>query len=307
MRKQCNRDLFASWCALTAAGYDLAEPTGVTAELLEGIHTLPLDAQICAWFGRARTDNIRVNPWFPRASALSAGCFFPERALGSFLTFLRSTGTMDVDDAFVDWIAPYRAYIEAVKQSKGFAELWNRYREEMFNAQDEAVLKELEAKLLSFGYTIKEEVIFVPNGLQSPYLADYVLVGRQLFVICAMLNPLGIVHEYLHRALPEFQSTWLRIANTVETALLVNIEKMKAYGYILDDSPQSTAHALEDCFVRAVSALIVGGDLKAYAYNCQKDGFVFASALIEEAAFSAPQKDNLLPLVRRTINRLQIR
>lgn len=304
MREQCNRELFASWCALTAAGYDLAEPTGVTVELMKGIQALPLDAQTRTWFGQARTDSVEVNPWFPRASALSAGCFFMDKPLDALLSFIQSTGTTMIDDAFMEWIAPYQAYIEAVEQLNGFASLWDRYREAILTDQVGAMLKALQLKLLSYGYSIEEELIFVPNRLQSPFLADYVYKQGELYVICSSVNLLGIVHEYLHRALRGFEPIWLRIATTTQSEWLLDLSEMKKYGYMLDDSPKSVAHALEDCVVRAVSALIVGENTRTYAHDYREAGFTFAATLMEEAAFAAPERGALLQLVNNALKRL---
>lgn len=275
MNFEINKHLFAAYCGLIKSGYelmDLSDP--LVASVCEGIRNLPLSEGVISYFGAARTGQIPVNPYYPRGSDLGVACFFSERR--AYLRFLRSCGSPDVEDTdFLCWIAHLTEMLHEVECCRGFSELFARYEQEV-RARFCGVSTEiavLQNRLKRLGPTV--QILFAPNLLQSKYLADYALVDGKLYLIAAAFSRAAAVHEYLHIAMDSKTELLTRLIDQYGPAYFVDMDAMKNAGYVNLDG------AVEDCIVRALSALLDGQmDTMEYGARNAAMGFTAVPKLI---------------------------
>ncbi len=257
---EINKHLFASYCGLVASGYsltDLRDPE--VKRLYERIHSIDFPAHICAYFSEAKTNQIAVNPYYPRGSDLSAACFFSDKPASDFLQFLKSCGSPSYDDpAFAEWISRLSDTVDQIEKMAPFESLWETYYAlaEKKSTGIDRQMRTTHALLMRDGFATEVQLIFAPNLLQSPYLADFAFTDSKLYIIATAFSETAVLHEYFHIFFAPKRDLWMRILSKNSIDRYVDTSKMLEIGYMRDHSMESQCHALEDCMIRGVVGIL---------------------------------------------------
>lgn len=257
---EINKHLFASYCGLVASGYsltDLHDPE--VKRLYEHIHSVTFPATLRAYFSEAKTNQITVNPYYPRGSDISAACFFLEKPISDFLQFLKNCGSPSCDDpTFAKWISRLSDSVDQIEKMAPFKSLWETYYAlaEKRSADIDRQIRTTHELLLRDGFATDVQLIFAPNLLQSPYLADFAFTDSKLYLIATAYSETAILHEYFHTFFTHQRDLFRRILSTHHIDRYVDVSKMLEIGYMHDRSMQSQCHALEDCIIRGIVGIV---------------------------------------------------
>jgi hypothetical protein len=305
MRVEINRNLFAAYCGLTISGYDMANCSDVNIlRLVEAIRSVVFSEKIREYFSHAKTNQISVNPYFPRGNALSAACFFVDAQLDSLLDFITSTGVMKLDEAFIQWISQLPEMLNVITENDGFLPLWEKNNQIISTKMLEynEIIDRVFSSLNSYGYITDVDVIYSPNILQSPFLADYVSKDGKLYIISSECRENALLHEYLHLSLKEMIPQLEMLVTEYGIEAFIDASRIRAMGYMIDDSIESKCHALEDCIVRGLSAVMIKPlDYSEYYKFNIDSGFLFVKRFIEYSFHMKPMKNMLIPFIYKAI------
>jgi hypothetical protein len=253
---EINKHLFASYCGLVSSGYALTDLSDPEIKLLyEQIRGMDVPASTRAYFAQARTDQIAVNPYYPRGSDISAACFFLGKPAAEFLQFIKSCASPSAQDpAFAGWIAQLGSAIEQIEPLPPFEGLWQTYRAlaEKRNADAGRQVRGTQELLVQHGFATGVRLVFAPNLLQSPYLADFAFTDATLYLIATRYSETAALHEYLHTFFTHQGDLLTAILRRDGIERYVDVPKMLQIGYMQDRSTASQCHALEDCFIRGL-------------------------------------------------------
>ena len=257
---EISKHLFASYCGLVASGYSLTDLRDSEVKCLyECIHSIDFPANICAYFSEAKTNQVTVNPYYPRGSDLSAACFFLGKPASDFLQFLKSCGSPSCDDpAFAGWISKLSNVIDPIEKMPQFKGLWETYytlAEKKSTGIDRQVSATHEL-LMREGFATEVQLIFAPNLLQSPYLADFAFTDSKLYIIATAFSETAVLHEYFHIFFAPKRDLLMHILSKNSIDRYVDTSKMLEIGYMRDHSMESQCHALEDCMIRGIVGIL---------------------------------------------------
>ena len=111
LKVENNRYLFYILAGLVSSGADAYDHDDVDiSALADRIGEVDISDDVKAWFARARTGQVEVNPYWPRVSALAAACFFVGNGnfdIDAFFTFFESAAVSDPigTEDFRAWIS----------------------------------------------------------------------------------------------------------------------------------------------------------------------------------------------------------
>ncbi len=264
MNMENNRHLFLVGIGLAASGHDGYD--SVLSALIDRIRAVGISDGIGAWFSRARTGKVAINPYWPRGSALAVACFYLERDcdlnLQAFTAFLEETGMIDpigLED-FLEWISELPDMLRTLDAHPAMPALWDAYcrileaHTDLWRGMTEKAIRGAHA---FFGAN-------APELCFQPYLfyakaSDFVQIGMRVITLSAAHDPETMLHETMHTALSTQRETLIDFANECGLAGFADRDRMHAFGYLVDDSAESAAHVMEECFVRALSTWYAGG------------------------------------------------
>lgn len=261
MAIEINRDLFAAWAGLIIGGYDMYDHTD--REILELSHLTQqylYDPVTEACFASARTGQIELNPWFPRASNLSVYALFRHRSIEAYYDFLESCGdTEHKSPAFRRWIMDTDKQIDMLLCHAGFPELYARYSELVMERFPyiEQEIQRVKELLIQNGFDQCVNISFAVNLLQSPFLADYAVIDNTLYIIAPRFDQRTAIHESIHLVAKKKRKEFMDLLRSNSIEALVNVEEMRAMGFLPDMSIESQLHALEEQYVREHTARIL--------------------------------------------------
>ena len=278
-----NKQLFAAYLGMIVSGYSLMDTQdSLVRDICARLSEIDFGKQVHEYFSYAKTNQTAVNPWYPRGSDMAVACFFSDQSeLLSFLRFCDSPSIEDPD--FIAWISQLPSVLNKIFSHEKFEAIWDMYRTELQNRYKALPLgiSKLQEQLnhLPFGKDIR--ILFAPNLLQAKYLADYALAGNTLYIISGNYIVTAVKHEYLHVVLHEYRPIILDILRHHSIDEFVVPGKMLSLGYMRDSSPESKAHALEDCIVRALCGVLDSDvDQKTYVRMNQDNGFISVPNMI---------------------------
>jgi len=260
-----NKNLFYAQTGLILTGANAYDRNDAeVADLAGKIADLHFNKDVVVWFSRSKTGQVEVNPYWPRGSALSVACFFinnDDFNTNAFFSFLESAAFTDpvgIDDfrAWIISLPDVLSYIDALPDARL---LWDDYCK-IINARVPKwnnAINEAAKTLRDFFGGSAPEIGFAPN-LFSCYSVDFVRVNNKIITIAAEPDIEIILHETLHTAVAVYREKIIRFANNFGLSGLADRKKMIELGYMADDSSGSAAHAIEECFVRAISAVLAG-------------------------------------------------
>jgi len=282
-----NKFLFLSCVGLTASGSDgyNHDDTDV-ANIVKMIHAADLPDNIKGWFARARTGQVEVNPYWPRGSCLLSACFFVNNEFqfekSSFFKFLDNTGVINDPISFEDfkeWISRAAYFLQLLNEHPAIPAIWNEYCRVVKNRSLEwngMVEKAVNAAHGFFGDEAPE-MIFNPN-LFTPYSADFVRIRNRIITISSTPDAETMLHETMHTAIAEYRTAFMAFADMFGLVGFANKAKMIEFGYMENESATSITHVIEECFVRAFSVVLSGGNeerLQFHArYGCDSVPFI---------------------------------
>lgn len=260
MNLEMNKNLFAAWCGLIISGYDLFDKEDKEIlYLYDEIKHKLYDDNISKHFAFSKTNMIECNPYYPRASNLSVYCFYMDKPIDEYYTFLEYCGdTEHRNPEFQEWIEGCNSYISSIIRNYKFSKLFDDYCNiinKRFNDIDYQIYT-IKNKLDKHYLRTDIEIIFVPNLLQSKYLADYVLVDNKFYIIATDFSEGTVIHEYLHIIAKSKRKDFEKLLQEKDIDDLINVNEMQKLGYLKDFSFESKIHALEEQFVRYYTNLL---------------------------------------------------
>jgi len=253
MRIECNHGVFAMAAGLVAAGYNMYN-TGVVdidvLSLARKASQLQIDDSIRFWFECARTNQVSVNPYWPR---------------GHYAVISAYQGKLpsDLDPQHLDWIQYIPMALLVMYEAT--IDLFGIYQDMVTKREPgwkPAYHHGLTALQDFFETDCTERVLFVPNLLMSPHATDFVQKNDVTVVIGATLDAESIVHEVLHTSLAACRDTLAAYAAQRGTQGFACPDAMRELGYMRDNSVKSCVNAIEECIVRVLSSLMTGGGEK---------------------------------------------
>ena len=281
-----NRHLFAAYCGLLRAGYDLYDDSDSLVQFVtERLPELHMEPELTPYFARAKTGRIAVNPYYPWGNDMGAACFFLNDPPERFRQFLQECGSPDAEDAaFLPWIAKLTEALAQIEGANGFETLFQEYARQL-----SARCKGVEAEIEEVRRRLKEclgaeaEICFAPNPLQSPFQTDFVRRDGLLTVIAARFDRSSVIHEALHPFVAKHRSKLQELLDQRGIDAFVDRERMREYGYMPEDTSKSCLHALEECVVRALCGAVDETiDRKAYGEWNRRQGFIAVETMMEK-------------------------
>ena len=259
-----NRKLFYVATGLVHSGakaydHDDAEVLALVNQIMK----LNIPKNISEWFLRARTGQVEVNPYWPRGSAAAMACFFANDGyfdIDTCLSFFDSTGAMidpiDSED-FRLWISDLPKVISYFEETELMQALWEKYCrivDSRASKWDKSIKQAIKAATDFFGENLPE-MSFSPN-LFAAYNTDFVRIRSRITTIASEPDVESILHETLHIAVAVHRDKIIEFAKRNGLNDFANQDKMIELGYMVDDTAVSISHAIEECFVRAMSVVL---------------------------------------------------
>lgn len=306
-----NENLFASYVGLIASGYELTDKNdSALVELVNTIRITDWNESAIVYFKKARFGNLKVNPYWPRGSAISVACFFlkddGDIDFPGYRSFIESCGYQAYGDDFWDWIAELPHHIKQVMQTLQYQKLWSDYRKIVrsrlprFQSASRQITKTIET------FSEKpQEIVFSPNLLQAPGMADFVRLGDKIVVIANEPAGITLLHEFLHPFVDKYHDTIRAYLADLDICKCVDPCKMQACGYSWDDSDDAMVHALEECFVRGLSLALTDmsiADRERYVKWNVESGFLLVEKV---AAKGKTNEDQLQSLVVNVLSEMK--
>ena len=308
MKFEINRNLFLACMGLVISGDDSYDHHDADLSHLAGrIRAAGFSSDARSWFAQARTGQVAVNPYWPRGSQLAAACFFISGQyhfdLPSYAAFLRASGAppdpLGAAD-FDGWIRGFPRFLRLLDAHPVTPRLWDDYCciiqercplwRSMAEASDQAAQR-------FFGRSAPE-MVFSPN-LFRPAIADFVHIGYRVITIAAWPDAETMLHETLHMAFGRYRETIAAFAQSHGLGGLADQDKMLRLGYMADGSAQAAARALEDCFVRALSAVLskAGEERLAFHVHSGFTGVPLIASYIRRIQPTVKSLDTLIKAV----------
>ncbi len=300
-----NKHLFAAYCGLISSGYSLTDLSDNDIRALyDRVQKIGFDSKISDYFSFAKTNTVDVNPYYPRGSDLSAACFFLENDISEYIAFLRFCHSPSAnDEEFIKWIRNLKEPLEIIENHAEFDLLFATYKELVNNR-----FSDISSQLYGFQNKIKRfndrnvQFVFVPNLLQSKYLADFVFKDNTLYIISTSFSQTAAAHEYFHILLNGKRGLLEKLIKRINIDDFINTDTMIKFGYMYDDSLNSKINAMEDCIIRAMCAAVIEDkDVESYCKTNIECGFVGVPAMIEkinEMSFTRLHIDDVISKMR---------
>jgi hypothetical protein len=312
---EINEQVFAAYVGLTASGYDMADHNDdELPSLIAAIRSVQFGPDTVRFFRGARTNRYPVNPYWPRGSCLSSACFFINEhyewdTFEAYLSFEESTGASVEykDNGFREWIVRLPGFLLEVRKTPAYPALWKQYqlivaaRSPEYSAQ----IDQVEKIIARFNASVPNEnhIIFVPNLLQIYSMADLVLRHGCLYVITTHPVISTMLHEYLHPAVSSCHHLFREYATEYDFAVFADEKRMRAMGYMWDDSVEAKIRTLEESVVRAIS-VVLSGDAESRVEFCNMNvasGFLLVPSVVDYSRREFPVLKDLCGFVERSL------
>jgi len=272
MRIKNNPKIFYLACGLLAVGdtrYDHAdaEVAALAGKICEASQDAALDENILAWFGASKTEQVEVNPYWPRGHAMLAATLFinddADFNIDQFMEFTNNINMIDPigKENFRNWISRLPEVLEYIEDN--FRVFWKEYCKIIFDrTAGWAPAIEASRRPLRdfFGRDSIPNMVLAPNLFASPFSADFVRLDDTIIVIACKPDVESILHEALHAEVAKCRGSITTFGEEHGVASFADAEKMQELGYMIDDEAASIAHVIEECFVRALSSILAYGN-----------------------------------------------
>lgn len=195
-----------------------------------------------------------------------SACFFVDDAhrfgADAYFAFLENAGGIADpigQDDFTEWILQLPFFLRLLEEHPAAPALWSDYCRIVENHSPDwrAMLEKAARAARAFFGDDAPEMAFCPN-LFTPYSADFVRFGKRIVTISSAPDAETMLHETMHVAVAEYRMEITSFAKTYGLASFANRDRMMEFGYMADESAASATHAIEECFVRALSTVLSG-------------------------------------------------
>jgi hypothetical protein len=317
MRKitvELNQALFTVYVGLTKSGYDLADKNDKDiVGLCRRVREMDCHQEILNYFAFAKSNCNRLNPYWPRGSILAAASLFisstkfPEyETFNDFLQFERSVTNFsreELNDDVIGWLRELPVYIDLITGNDAFPAIWAEYQKIIYSRLENynKILEKADKTIQDFYMGTlpeKQNIIFSPNLLQSPFIADFITKKGTLVVIKTFPDMLSILHEFLHSEIKPFRGYFTEFIRVHNVDIIGNYSKLSASGYMWNKSEESFINILEESFVRGLSvAMTVNASksesIDAYINSDVNSGFILVHAITRNAVDKTPNHTDL--------------
>jgi hypothetical protein len=311
---ELNQTLFTVYVGLTKSGYDLADNNDEEiVNLRTRILNLDYSRKIVDYFTFAKSNCNQLNPYWPRGSMLAAASFFISPAkfpqyetFDDFIQFERAVTNFnreELNDEVVEWLRELPVYIDSLTGNDSFPAIWVEYQNVIYGRMENynKILEKADKTIQDFYVDTKykkQNIIFSPNLLQSPYIADFVTKKGTLIVIKTFPDILSILHEYLHSEIKSFRDCFTEFIRVHNFHVIGDYSKLSASGYMWNKSEESVINMLEESFVRGLSIAMTVKKYKldqmdAYIKSDVNAGFLLVPEITRNAVDDIPNHTNL--------------
>ena len=298
-----NKTVFDVYAGLIVSGYDLANPDRAGA-IRDTLMAENWNRRTLQYFGFARLQDGRLNPYWPRASILtSVGLLLsqslpasPLASIRAHLAAMSNVSPADVDEVMVHWVADLPSRAELIRSAPVYAKAWELYQQVIQRELDEQSLpyqQEIRGaqkrlrQLLPTPDSPPPQMITIVNPLQADPLADVVSVHDRVYVITSHLRSDSYIHELIHVLLDPWLRRWqTRISHSAELLDLV-YEPMKHIGYAWDHSAASWVNVFSETLVRLLTIIVTDdeGSIRPSQIDAlAQQGFTYARPISETIA-----------------------
>ena len=324
---ELNRTLFTVYIGLIISGYDLTDKNDEEiAGLRNRILNLDYSGKIVDYFTFAKSNHNQLNPYWPRGSILAAASFFISltkfpryETFDDFIQFERSVTNFsreELNDDVIGWLRELPVYIDLLTGNDFFPAMWEDYQKVICSRLENynKVLKKADKTIQDFymgPQPKKQNIIFSPNLLQSPYIADFVTIEDTLIVIKTYPDILSILHEFLHQEIKPFRNFFSEYTRVHDFYKIAEVSKLLASGYMWNKSEESFINMLEESFVRGLSIAMTVKTSKlalkeAYLNSDLNAGFTLVPEITRNAVNKMPNHNNLRNFISGTLDSLSI-
>ena len=294
-----NMYVFAVYVGLVAAGYDMSESSS-NKEMIEEIKNMDWDNRITDYYQWTKNSTCEVNPYWPRAFILTLASLYVSdentiqyKDVDEVMNHINSLDQIKLTsekEEIEQRVKELPCIHNRVVKTPGFHGLWKAYCRRVKSEEPEynRIIHQAMG-LVREAFDLKADkfpsLIFVPNSLQAPEIADFVTMKNRVYVIQSKPNAVAIVHEYLHQIvgnkLDESADLIKRYTFLIEPVF----EKMVKYQYAWDKDNDSWLNVFEENFIRAASIWIINRNNKEAAIKKANkyaaDGFVYIPIILE--------------------------
>jgi hypothetical protein len=294
----CNQSVFDVYLGLTAAGYNLANPIRANA-ITEVISTEDWPQATLGYFGKARIDDGRVNPYWPRGSILTSISYLTEcyemgtnqESIRSYLETLGNIAPSERDQDIVQWAMVLPEQKRILRCSSRYSAIFFEYaktieREVGKNGYSYSQrVDSAKSKLARLLPSLSLSVCTVLNPLQADELVDIVEISNSVCVITSRLRPEAYVHELVHVHIDALLKEWVPIISARKHLLDAVYESMLYSSYAWDRSASSWVNVFIETLVRCLTAWILVGNAPAsiekQVCTMVREGFLYAHPVFE--------------------------
>ena len=287
MRIKNNPKIFYLACGLLAEGdmrYDKndVEVAALADKIQRASREASLDAEILQWFNLAKTGQIEPNPYWPRGQAMMMAIFFTDDSnkldIDQLMTFLESTDIKDPigDDEFREWIGrlpEVLAYTESI-----FRVFWKEYCKIIF-VRTGNWMPEIEASrkpLKEFFGKNPPNLVLAPNLFADPFSADFVRCDDDAVILIACKPDIErMLQEALRGVIAKYDEKFAAVCEDGD-----------------EGEEHSKALATQECFIRALSTILAGGD-QGRIQSHVNSGFTSVPAIAKCYEKHRPKADSL--------------
>lgn len=293
-----NQSVFDVYLGLTASGYNLANPVRakcITSVILAQDWGQPtLD-----YFRRAYVCDGRVNPYWPRASILTAigiltDQYSPTALLPfvrSYLTTLRNIPPIERDEQTAKWAAGLPDQIKYLRSSKHYRDIFSCYQDVICREVEENgpgyhhLVEAANAVMWSLFPTSQSQIATVLNPLQADLLTDVVETDACVWVIMSHLRAESYVHELIHVCLEDVLPQWIPLISRYQHLLNAVYQPMLRLSYAWDQSEDSWINVFTETLVRTLTFWVLNiqspSVLREHIETLVQDGFLYARPILD--------------------------
>ncbi len=295
-----DQGVFDVYLGLTASGYELASPSRAQA-VTEAILAGDWDPSAPEYFRRARIDDGRVNPYWPRGSILAAVSLLASReglatdatSVRKYLSRLTNVPPVERDDGTVQWAAALPEQISSLRAASQYENSLPRYREAVrleakkhwsaYREQIGAAGHVLSALLPASSHPCS--VCTILNPLQADPLTDVVTAKESVYVVTSHLRAESCVHEMVHVCADPLLRDWMPRILEHADLLDATYEPMVRMRYAWDRSASSWANVFSETLVRVLTAWALYHRTREVLIRqieaTTREGFLYVAPVVE--------------------------
>ena len=293
---------------LLGAGYELFDRSNpVLCCIAQALKRKFIDKnQLREYFGKARTNENAINPYWPRGSGIVGAAFFTDPALevldlSAYLSHESATASHSAwkNREYLDWIGQLPTHLRLLNEIDLVEQhrlLDSEYQSVKGNYED---LIRVSEELLSGFLDVPIEVDnlnFIPNFLQAPELTDVIREGKTVHVIATKPRTESLIHELIHCVIHD-ELTRIPPSKLKAPLTDLDLDSMAAYGYYCKYKDETTLRVIEESLVRLVVAVLsTPDDLDSAMLGLREEGFWCPEAFVNQFA-DQPKLSKLKELI----------